>query len=171
MLGFLRDKYVRWRIRKTIQPVKNVPLSWDEIERVALILSNRPQVSKHDVDRFITSTGKYVKVFYVEKDARSPSYGDWKCFTGKSVGFAGVPKTAALKDIDGEKYDVVINATPGHDRFAALLSAAVNAGLRCSSSSRYREADLVISAGTTKTVSEYLAEVLRYLRMIRARRL
>ena len=171
MLGLLRDIHLHWRIRSRMSEKRNMPLSWDDIQRVALIVSNKVPLSKNEVDRFIESTGKYVEVIYIEKDTSKPSFADWTCLTRERINFLGLPKDRILDELSGKKFDLVINATPGADRVAAMISAAMNARMRCSASSKHREADLIITATTTGTMGEYLTEVLRYLQMIRARRL
>jgi hypothetical protein len=144
------------------------PPSWEMISRIALVLSARTPPPKHEIDRFVEKTGKFVEVFYVETDAKKPTYSDWRCFTRADADGWKLPKKKVMQELASRHYDLVLNVAPSSDRFAVLLGAMIPAGLLCSSHNRYKEADLVISSATSGNVSDYLSEVLRYLQMIRA---
>jgi hypothetical protein len=166
LFGAVKNIYARWVLRSFRHERSPQPDDWNSVSRLAIILSDRSDVNKSGIDRFVEETGKYVEVFYVETGARKPSYADWNCLTRKHSTAMDTPRREVLAGMKGKRFDVVINAAT--DRFSAVLSGSINAALRCACTPKYREADLVIT--NTNGLGDYLSQVLRYLRMIRPRR-
>lgn len=165
MLRSLKNIYSRWLLRSLKGEKPEQPASWDAVERIALVVSHDPTLNKSGIDRFVQETGKYVEVFYVETGSRKATYGDWRCLTREHKSFLGTPTKAVLKELRSSRYDLVINA--GGDHYSAVLSAAFDAPVKCSSTRQFNEADLVIT--NTNGLGDYLSQVLRYMQMIRAK--
>jgi hypothetical protein len=146
---------------------KSAFLPWDKIEKVALILSRRDNVNKSLIDQFISGTGKYVEVFYLELDAKVCTYHDWNCFTRKDKTFLGLPAGSVLKGLAGRRFDLVINTCQEIEVFSVSLSNILDAPLKCGSVGRFNDVDLVIKKKGISSLMDYLNEVVRYLKMIR----
>ena len=142
-------------------------LSWDKIEKVALIINKRDNINKSDVDRFINDTKKYVEVFYIELDSKTPTYHDWNCFTKKDKTFLGLPARPVHQGLRGKQFDVVINTCQEIEIYSTAIARILHAPLKCGSMNRFHDSDLVIKKTGINTFMDYLHEVVRYLKMIR----
>jgi hypothetical protein len=146
---------------------KGAFLSWDSIQKIALVISKRDNINKSQVDQFITGTKKYVEVFYIELDSKTPTYNDWNCFTKKDRSFVGLPSGAVLQGLSGKQFDVVINTCQEIELYSTALAGILHAPLKCGSSNRFNDSDLVIKKTGINSIMDYLHEVVRYLKMIR----
>lgn len=171
MIGLLADIQLRWRLRRFRNRRAAQPANWDAVQKIALVLNKTPGLNKNETDKFIDSTGKYVEVFFVETGSKTASFADWRCFTREHKNFLGLPLRTVMKDMATHQFDIVINACGETDHFAGLIAAAIPASLKCSANNNFSAADLsIISPGSSGPLG-YLAEVLHYLRMIRAQAL
>ena len=146
---------------------KSAFLSWDKIEKIALIITRRDNINKSQVDRFITDTKKYVEVFYIELDSKTATYHDWNCFTKKDKTFLGLPVKSVHQGLSGKQFDVVINTCQEIEIYSTALARILHAPLKCGSMSRFNDSDLVIKKTGINSFMDYLQEVVRYLKMIR----
>jgi hypothetical protein len=167
MIKGVAEKRLRARLARDVKERKKDFLSWEKISTIALILSSEDHPSKDFIDRFVASTGKYVEVFYIETDSQVPSYSDWSCFTRKERTVLKLPRKTVISSLHKKHFDLVINACPEGTLFAKHLLSILNAPLKCSSSGRLTDADLVIKRKGLPGLPEYLQEVIRYLKMIR----
>ncbi len=146
---------------------KGAFLSWDSIQKIGLIISKRDNINKSQVDQFISATKKYVEVFYIELDSKTPTYSDWNCFTKKDKTFVGLPVSAVTQGLSGKKFDIVINTCQEIELYSTALAGILQAPLKCGSTNRFNDSDLVIKKTGISTFMDYLHEVVRYLKMIR----
>jgi hypothetical protein len=142
-------------------------LPWEKIRKIALIISKRDNVNKSTVDKFIDSTGKYFEVFYIELDSRTPSFHDWHCFTRKDRSILSLPKKKLSEKLSTREFDVVINSCQEIELFSTSVASTLKAPLKCGSTGKYHDVDLIIKKKGINSLIDYLNEVIRYLKMIR----
>ncbi|MES2681158.1 MAG: hypothetical protein V4635_14790 [Bacteroidota bacterium] len=143
-------------------------LPWDKIKTVALVLNSTDKINKSAIDKFVEGTGKLVSVFYIEPTSKTATYSDWQCLSKKDRTFLGLPHSKFLHQVKDKKFDLVINTSPETDLFSAALTAALTATLKCGGGKKYGELDLIIQKADPYHVIDYLNEVIKYLKMIRA---
>jgi len=168
MFTFFAKIILRSKITQANAQRKKQFLPWNEIKTVALILNNVDAINKSAMDRFIDSTGKLVTVFFVDSVAKTVSYGDWNCFTKKDQNLFGLPTKKVNEEISKTKFDLAINTSVPGDLFSTALLASIEATLKCGSVKTDMAADLIIKKGDPHHVIDYLNEVVRYLKMIKA---
>ena len=142
-------------------------LAWDKTEKIALILSKQDNINKHRIDAFTDSLNKYTEVFYIELDSKDATYSDWHCFSKKDKSLLNLPKKGIREALKEKKFDVVINTCQEIEVFSTSLTSALSAPLKCGSTGKYNDVDLIIKKKGFEKVEDYLAEVVRYLKMIK----
>ena len=167
MAGLFTDITIKWKLRSLAPASGETPPPWGKIKNVALVIEGSPAFNKNSIDRFVESLGRYVEVFYVEARSSRPTYSDWSCLTRRDFNLLKLPKQKVIDALRKKKFDLVINAAPAANSGAVLVAAALPARLHCSTSHRYHDARLVITRSETKSLAEYLAQVVHYLEMIK----
>ena len=142
-------------------------LSWDKIDKIALILENEPNFSKHEIDTFIEQSKKYMEVYFVQTTSKQASYSDWTCFTKQDKSLFGLPKKSILLSVLGKKFDLVINTCKQDNLFATSIGNAALATLNCSTNKIYDEADIIMNRPADQKLIDYLKNMLTYLQMIK----
>jgi hypothetical protein len=167
MLQALGKIILNARISRGNRGRKKGFMPWDNIEKVALILSSSDHINKSAVDRFVDKSRKYTEVFYIETDAGAPGYHDWHCLNKKDRAITGLPKKSINDKLKTKHFDVIINTCTDHGIFSAGIASAISATLKCSADDSFNVADMIIQRNSTGNVEEYLEVVMRYLKMIR----
>lgn len=142
-------------------------LSWNKIQRIALIIDEKKSVGKNEIDKFIEATAKYAEVFFVELSSKEASFADWKCFTRKDRNHLDLPKQHAYDSIKTKKFDLVINISSSHPLFCANIVSAIQADFKCGNEDQFGELDLIIERKGSQNLIAYLNEVKKYLEMIK----
>lgn len=142
-------------------------VSWENIQRVALLVDHEGFPEKRLVDQFIANTAKHMEVFYIETKSKESTYHDWHCFSKKDRNFLGLPNSNAFFQLENKTFDLCINTCNDTNLFAELLYAKLNATLKCGSHTTNNISDLVILKNGSQGLMNYLNEVVRYLNMIR----
>jgi len=142
-------------------------LSWNDIKTIALILNSNDKINKSAMDKFTDNTGKLVTIFYVETSSKTPTYGDWLCFTKKNRNVFGFPSEKNLTGIKKTPYDLAINTSDETDLFSSSLISSLQATLKAGNGKSSNVYDLIIKKGDPHHVIDYLNEVIKYLKMIR----
>lgn len=167
MLKTIAEISLKSRIGRDNQVRKKQFLPWDQVQTVALVLSSADKINKSAIDKFIDGTGKLFSVFYVETAAKTATYSDWQCFCKKDRSLLGLPQQKVLDELKNKKFDLAINTSPESDLFSTALVSAFYATLKCGSSKKYNELDLIIQKADPYHVIDYLNELVKYLKMIR----
>ena len=168
------DYFSRLSLKSTIkkQRARQVQqfLPWDSISGIALVLNSNIGDKKKEIDLFIKNTNKPVEVFYIELGAKQPSYSDWHCFTRQHKSLLKLPNSKSSGMFKEGRFDLVINLCGEDDYFATALSARLNPTLICSSFTSFGESALVIHKQEPFDLTQYLNEVVHYLKMIKLKR-
>ncbi len=167
MFAALAKIILKSRIEKENNSRKKRFLSWDAIQKMALLIEHDPKLNKSQIDRFVQESGKYVEVFYIETTSELSSFGDWHCFTRKETGFLKLPKQNSLVELKGKKFDLLINTCNSHNLFAIALSSSIEATLKLGTASKFSESDMIISKNEGLGLLAYLKVVDSYLKMIK----
>jgi hypothetical protein len=166
MLRRISEIVLKSRIEKDNAIRSRKFMSWDNIDKIALIVHKEQVHNKSAIDSYIARTNKHVEVFYLEPHSKEPSYGDWECFTKKDKSLLGLPKKERLNALKSRHFDIVIN-TCDADFFSTAISSALNAPLKCGSSGYYKDTDLIITKSEPFNLIKYLDDTVIYLKMIR----
>lgn len=142
-------------------------LSWNKIEKIALILDNGDALNKSEIDKFTAGLSKYVDVYFLELNAKNPSFGDWIIYTKKDKTWLGLPKSHIDSSIKNRNYQLVICAAQKYPLFAANLVSKINAPYNCGLGNLFGETDLIVKRSASQGLMNYLEEVKKYLQMIR----
>jgi hypothetical protein len=142
-------------------------LNWQSIRSMALIIGAGEKVNKSRVDSFIDKTGKHVEVYYIELASKKPSFADWRCFTRDHRNILRLPVDRVQNELRGKSYDFVLNACDGSYLFPATIAALLSAPFKCAVSDLLGYANLEVKRPATQELDDYLAEVQKYLMMIR----
>lgn len=165
MLRWLAELLLKHRIQRANALRNPRFLQWDHIEKIALILDGREPINKNEMDRFIGATQKFVEVFYVEPQAATPSFSDWRCFSKKDRSVLQLPKNPVTDELQQKKFDLVIN-TAQNDLYSNAVAAALPAPFKCGNSGA-ELTDLLILRKSQLPVLQHLNDVVTYLKMIR----
>lgn len=166
MFAFIARRILRSKVRKNDQKHQKKFLPWEQIEKIALIIGAESIVNKSEVDKLLDDSRKYVEVFFIEPKSKAPSYGDWQCFLKKDTNFLKLPNHEVEEQIKGKHFDVVINACPGNNLFAAAIASSLSASFKCAGSRGIHDADLIIQTTDTKNPAALLKDTFHYIKMI-----
>lgn len=97
------------QIQKDATNHKKQFLSWDKIQKIAIIIDNQTPINKSVIDKFCADSKKFIEIYYVELNAKQATFGDWQCFTGKQKTLFKLPKSIVLADVKKKQFDCVIN--------------------------------------------------------------
>ncbi|MDO9001106.1 MAG: hypothetical protein Q7W45_15180 [Bacteroidota bacterium] len=167
MLNKIAEINLKSLITKNNLNSKKQFLPWDNVQKIALVISNDNSINKSAIDKFIFDSQKYVEVFFIELNSKTPSYGDWKCFTKKEKSLSNLPKKAVIDDLNTKKFELVINASVNFNLFAAVVTACLKAPLKCGQTNKYNEVELIIQKTEPFNLTNYLNDVVKYLKMIK----
>lgn len=165
MFEWIAKVYLRNRIARDNAARKKQFLSWEKIEKIALILDQKDKINKSEIDKFLESTKKFVDVFYIELSSQTPSFGDWRCFSKKDRSILRLPKGPLQEEIRKKKFDVVIN-TSGGRLFSYAIAASLQAPFKCGDG-EYNSSDLIVTRDEKTPLIRHLNDVVTYLKMIR----
>lgn len=169
MLGWIGEMFLRSGISKDNVKRQKHFLTWEKIERIALILDKKDNINKSEVDKLLESTKKFFEVFYIELSSAEPSYGDWRCFFKKDKSILGLPKSVLQIEMRKKKFDVVINTLSDDNLFAQSITLALQAPMKCDCTEKFSQSDLIIRKNPGENMISHLQHVFNYLKMIRAR--
>jgi hypothetical protein len=158
---------LKYRIKRENLLRKKKFISWDKVEKIALIIEKKDNINKSAIDTFVDSSKKYIEVFYIETKSKESSYSDWQCFSKKDKSFWNLPKKSIYYELKRKKFDIVVTTCSDTNFFAVALTSCINAPLKCSNISRYDYTDLIIKKAESLNLIAYLEETMRYLKMIR----
>jgi hypothetical protein len=167
MLQSLATFIARKSVTKNNATRKKQFLDWNKIEKIALILDNEVQLNKSEIDKFTSKLEKYVDVYSLELNSKTPAFGDWICFTKKDRSWLGLPKEHVDSSIKNRNYQLVINASKKYSLFAAAVVSKIGAPYSCGLQDVFGETDLIIEKKDAINITSYLGEVQKYLQMIR----
>lgn len=161
----------KWILKRLLQGQKakteQVFLSWDKVNRMAIIISQNEQINRSAIDQWLSETKKFVEVFYVETKSKSATYADWHCFTKKDCNLFNLPNKRALTRIVDHSFDLVINTANEKDFFSAALLAQIKAPFKCAASSENQSANLIVQRKNIGNLLGNLQDTRRYLEMIK----
>jgi hypothetical protein len=166
MFAGIARYFTRKRIEKENALRQKRFLSWDKVDKIALIIETHPSINKSAIDKFIEGTKKYMEVFFIETRSKQSSYGDWRCFVKNDRSFLRLPAEHVFRELKSKKYTLVINAAFDNSLYAANLTSALNADFKCGANDLYHEVDLIIERKEQELLP-YLKDVMKYLEMIR----
>ena len=155
------------QIQKDTANRKKQFLSWDAIQKIAIIIDNQTSVNKSVIDKFCADSKKFIEIFCIELNAKQPSFGDWQCFTAKQKTVFKLPKQTTLINLKNKQFDCVINTCSAQNLFAVSVQSGLQAPLKCSDNNDFNQSDLIILKSQTFTVIDYLNDTIRYLKMIK----
>jgi hypothetical protein len=167
MINKLAEITLRSQVAKDNLALPKYFLSWDKIEKIALVISKDETINKSALDKFITDSQKYVEVFFIELNSKEPSFGDWKCFTKKDKSILSLPKKPITNDLLNKKFDLVINASNNFPLFASAITSAIKAPVKCGQTNGFNEVQLIIQKTVPFNLINYLNDVVKYLKMIK----
>ncbi len=167
MLSFFAKLSVNARVEKALKTRTRKFVPWEKIEKIALIISKDAGINKSAIDKFIEDSKKYIEVFYIELRSKEASFGDWHCFSKKDSSLLKLPTKRVEDSVKGRHYDVVINACEGKNLFSAALFSTLDGTLKCASSARFKDADLIIRRTDQSNLLSFLSDTVHYLKMIR----
>jgi hypothetical protein len=168
MLKGIARILLRSKINRDNLTRKKKFLSWEKIEKIALIIDKNTHLNKSILDKFVEETKKYIQVFYIEIDSKGPTYHDWKCFSKKDRSFFHLPKKKLESELKHKQFDVIINTCNENNLFSASLCSSLSAYLKCGRDNDHNVSDLVIKKAETSDLIGYLNDVIKYLKMIKA---
>ncbi len=166
-MKFITEILLKSQIQKDAVNRKKQFLSWDAIQKIAIIIDHQIPVNKSVIDKFCADSKKYVEIYYVELNAKQATYGDWQCFTSKQKTIFKLPKQITLTELKKRQFDCVINTCSENNLFSVSIQSALQASLKCSDSNTYNQTDLIIYKSQQSNCIDYLNDVLRYLKMIK----
>ena len=166
-MSFISDILLKSQIQKDTSNRKKQFLSWDKIQKIAIIIDNQTPVNKSVIDKFCADSKKFIEIYFVELNAKQASFGDWKCFTSKQKTLFKLPKKIVVADLKKKQFDCVINTCSIQNQFSIFIQSAIEAPLKCSDNNDYNQSDLIILKAQTSNIIDYLNDVVRYLKMIK----
>ena len=167
MRKFLADIQLK-SIIKNFESSKNKQfLTWTNIQKIALVLNSKENINKSQIDQFIVKLQKYVEVYYVEDQAKAPTYADWQSVLKHDLNFLHLPKSTLLNKWHEKQFDLVINACNEDDAVAQSIAAALQANFKCATSEKVKDSNLVIKRSVNNKTIDYLEELVKYLKMIK----
>ncbi|MBA2612305.1 MAG: hypothetical protein H0U95_10060 [Bacteroidetes bacterium] len=167
MINKLAEITLRSQVAKDNVALPKYFLSWDKIQKIALVISKDETLNKSALDKFITDSQKYVEVFFIELASKEPSFGDWNCFTKKESSFLNLPKKMIANGLTQKKFDLVINASNNFHLFASSVTSMLKAPVKCGQTYDFNEVQLIIQKTTPFNLINYLNDVVKYLKMIK----
>lgn len=167
MFRWIAETYLKKRISQDNATRNRQFLSWDRIEKIALIVDEVDNINKSEMDNFVSNTKKNVDVFYVELKSDKPTFADWRCFPKKDSSLLRLPKSAVREEVRKKNFDLVIN-TSGDRLFSAALTATLSAPFKCGNG-KVARTDLIITRDEKTPLQNHLNEIVNYLKMIRTR--
>jgi hypothetical protein len=167
MFSFIARLFLRSQIQRDNQKRQKKFLSWDKIEKIALIVNRDQEINKSAIDRFVDESKKFIEVFYIELRSKESSYGDWQCFSKRDRSFLNLPAKHVEAALMHKKFDVVINTCQTNDLFSASLTSLIPASFRCASSARFTDADIVIRRRHPDDLMSFINDTVHYLKMIK----
>lgn len=165
MFQFIARSLLNRRITREDARRKRQFAPWEHIQHVALILDQKDNINKSELDKFIDATRKTVEVFYIELGSATHSFADWRCFSRKDKSLLDLPKGQVEQEVRKKKFDLVID-TARDGLFGQALVLALQAPFKCSSH-EHRPVDLVIARSERTPLLQHLNDVMTYLKMIR----
>jgi hypothetical protein len=168
MFGKIGEIVLKSKIEKDNAIRSRKFLSWDNIENIALIVSKEQDLNKSAIDKYIERTKKHIEVFHIELSSKEPSYGDWECFARKDKSLLQLPKKSRIDALRSKHFDLVINTCEENSFFSTAVSSSLNAALKCGSSNRFNDTDLIIKKTEPFNLIKYLDDIVVYLKMIRS---
>ena len=157
-----------FKIRRDNLTRKKKFVAWDKVEKIALVIEKHDSLNKSVIDKLIEESKKYVEVFYIETSSKEVSFGDWHCFSKKDRSILNLPKKTSLSGLNLKKFDIVINTCSETNLFATAVTLSIKANLKCAESRRFDLADLIIVKTQKSNTKNYLDDMFKYLRMIKA---
>jgi hypothetical protein len=167
MLKTVAEYTVRKMARKTSARLQKKFLNWENIKTIALVVEETEKVSKHQLDALLEQFNKHCEVFYLELTSKNPSYSDWFCLTKKDKNILGLPKKKAILPFKAKAYDVLINTANQSILFSTALIASIQSTCICSTTEKFGHSNLIVTRAKNQSLSAYLQEVQRYLKMIK----
>ena len=167
MINKLAEITLRSQVAKDNVTLPKYFLSWDKIEKVALVISKDETLNKSALDKFVADSQKYVEVFLIELGSKEASFGDWKCFTKKDSSFLNLPKKTVSDGLSQKKFDLVINASNNFNLFASSVTSVLKAPVKCGQTNGFNEVQLIIQKTVPFNLINYLNDVVKYLKMIK----
>lgn len=143
-------------------------ISWNEARSITLILEQETPFSRHEIDTFLKGLDKQVEVLFIDLKAKSPDYADWTCYTRRDRNFLGLPKRPLLQQLQKTRSDLVINTTMKNEAFSSALASAISSSCICSANDHMGHGDLQIKRRADQALTDYLRQVIHYLKMIRS---
>lgn len=141
-------------------------LEWDQIKSIALIIDSSG-INKSKLDEICTASGKYFEVFFIEIRSKNPSFSDWKCLLKKDKSLIGLPSKAVMDEFKKKKFDLCISLNKKGNLYTCYLTGIINAPFKCGLHDVDGELDLIVANEEGRSVEQDLAEVMRYLKMIK----
>jgi hypothetical protein len=166
MLGFIAKFRLKAFLKRQNLTRLKAFKNWDQIDKIALILSNSDNINKSKLDQFVEQSKKHVEVYFIELNAKQGSFSDWICFTKSSKNSLGLMSKNVAQIIAGKKYDLVIDTSTNNKLFSANLSSSLVAPFKCGASNSFDQNDLIIMRNKDQDLLSYLNEVIRYISMI-----
>lgn len=142
-------------------------LSWEQVNKIALIIGQQDALNKNLIDSFIENTKKHIEVFYIETQSKQHSYNDWHCFSKEDKSLWNLPKKKIEPELRNKKFDIVINTCNETNLFALSVYALIPAYLKCSENNALDLTDLIIQKKESVQLTKYLDETVKYLKMIK----
>lgn len=167
MFNFLGKIILKSKIERQNLSVKKAFLPWEKINKIALIIDQRNDISKSALDKFVDGTQKHVEVYFIESRSKEKTYSDWHCFTRKERSLLSLPNSRAEETLKDKHFDVIINTCEDSNIFAAAISLSLNALLRCGKESNFNLTDLIITKTEPYQLINYLENTVKYLKMIK----
>ncbi len=165
------DSISRWLLKSKLsqknKEAKRRFLTWDQVNSLALIISQDSAINRNALDKWIADTKKFVEVFYIETSSKVATYGDWFCFTRKEKTLFNLPKKTVEEELLQKKYDLIINTSGNQNYFAAAVLLALDAPYKCAASTELQDANLIVSPSVQGNLIHQLQDTMRYLQMIR----
>lgn len=141
-------------------------INWDQVKRLALVVSAPMKGAKSELDKWIVGTDKQIDVYYIETGVKQASYSDWQCLTKVSATWLGMPNAACLQSLSSRKYDVLICLSPQINYFEQRIALQIEAGLKVWCRNDIPFYALCIDRAQNSEVA-YLEHCVKYLKMIR----
>ncbi|WP_317898175.1 DUF6913 domain-containing protein [Aurantibacillus circumpalustris] len=159
---------LKFKIRRDNLTRKRKFISWDKVEKIALIIEKHNSLNKSAIDKLLEESKKYIEVFYIETDSKEHTFGDWNCFSKKDKSLLNLPKKFNLNELTLKNFDIVINTCDENNLFATALALSIQAQLKCGENKSFDLADLIITKKQADNLKNYLDDTFKYLRMIKA---
>lgn len=143
-------------------------INWSEARSITLILEQENPFSRHEIDSFLKGLDKHIEVMFINLKAKTPEYGDWTCYTRKDLNLLGMPKRPLLQQLQKQRCDLVINTAMKNAAFSSAIASAITSSCVCSANDHLGHGDLHIKRRDDQVLTDYLRQVIHYLKMIRS---